>query len=129
MNTLDLKEICLSVLVGRQAPDFEAAAGLGDGSIVENFKLSDSNGKLRVRNAAGRMGELIDSMLKMSRLSRSELRLAPVDIALLARELVRDLQANEPERSVAVDIAPGLEAFGDPVLVRSLLQNLLDNAW
>ncbi len=83
----------------------------------------------RVRKAAGRMGELIDSMLKMSRLSRSELRLAPVDIGLLARELVRDLQANEPERGVTVDIAPGLEAFGDPVLVRSLLQNLLDNAW
>lgn len=38
----------MSVLVGRQAPDFEAAAVLGTGEIVENFKLSDSNGKLRV---------------------------------------------------------------------------------
>ncbi|MBF8222660.1 peroxiredoxin [Halomonas sp. 328] len=38
----------MSVLVGRQAPDFEAAAVLGNGEIVENFKLSDSNGKLRV---------------------------------------------------------------------------------
>ena len=38
----------MSVLVGRKAPDFEAAAVLGNGEIVENFKLSDSNGKLRV---------------------------------------------------------------------------------
>ena len=38
----------MSVLVGRQAPDFEAAAVTGNGEIVENFKLSDSNGKLRV---------------------------------------------------------------------------------
>ena len=38
----------MSVLVGRQAPDFETAAVLGNGEIVDNFKLSDSNGKLRV---------------------------------------------------------------------------------
>lgn len=38
----------MSVLVGRQAPDFETAAVLGDGTITENFKLSDSNGKMRV---------------------------------------------------------------------------------
>ena len=83
----------------------------------------------RVRKAAGRMGELIDSMLKMSRLSRSELRLAPVDLGQVAAELVRDLRANEPGRNVEVAINPGLQAFGDPALVRSLLQNLLDNAW
>ena len=83
----------------------------------------------RVRKAAARMGELIDSMLKMSRLSRSELRLAPVDISQLARELLQDLQAGEPGREVAIQVDPGLEACGDPVLVRSLLQNLLDNAW
>ncbi|HET8818383.1 MAG TPA: CHASE domain-containing protein [Xanthomonadaceae bacterium] len=83
----------------------------------------------RVRKAAGRMGELIDSMLKMSRLSRSELRMATIDLSQLARDLARDLQADDPGRDVAIDIAPGLEACGDPVLVRSLLQNLLDNAW
>ena len=83
----------------------------------------------RVRNATGRMGELIDSMLKMSRLSRSELRMAKIDLSQLARDLVRDLQASDPGRDVAIDIAPGLEACGDAVLVRSLLQNLLDNAW
>ena len=83
----------------------------------------------RVRNAARRMGELIDSMLKMSRLSRSELRMSHVDLSQLAGELVRDLKAADPSRQVAVDVAPGLDAYGDPVLVRSLLQNLLDNAW
>ena len=83
----------------------------------------------RVRKAAARMGELIDSMLKMSRLSRSELRMTQVDLSQLARELVRDLQADEPGREVAIEIAPDLHACGDPILLRSLLQNLLDNAW
>jgi len=83
----------------------------------------------RVRRAASRMGELIDSMLKMSRLSRSELRLVPVDISQMATELVRDLQTAEPDRHVEVVVEEGLAACGDRVLVRSLLQNLLDNAW
>ena len=83
----------------------------------------------RVRRATARMGELIDSMLKMSRLSRSELRLAPVDISRIAAEVLRDLQSADPGRSVDVRVEPGLEACGDPALVRSLLQNLLDNAW
>ncbi|GAB3725888.1 hypothetical protein GCM10028862_00520 [Luteimonas pelagia] len=83
----------------------------------------------RVRKAAGRMGDLIEAMLKMSRLSRSELRMAEVDLGRLAAEIVAELRGAEPDRRVTVEIGDGLVAFGDPTLVRNLLQNLLENAW
>jgi PAS domain S-box-containing protein len=83
----------------------------------------------RVRKAASRMGDLIESMLKMSRLSRSELNLAELDLSRMAREIVAELRNAEPGRRVEVEIADGLRAGGDPTLVRNLLQNLLENAW
>jgi PAS domain S-box-containing protein len=83
----------------------------------------------RVRNATGRMGSLIESLLKMARLGRGGIKPAPLDLSRMATEIVAELRANEPGRQVAVEIAPGLEATGDPSLVRNLLQNLIGNAW
>jgi light-regulated signal transduction histidine kinase (bacteriophytochrome) len=83
----------------------------------------------RVRAATVRMGELIDALLKMSRVSRGELRRAPLDLSAMATEIVAELRQDEPERRVEVDIEPGLQAWGDSALVRNLLGNLLGNAW
>ncbi|HSR65150.1 MAG TPA: CHASE domain-containing protein [Xanthomonadaceae bacterium] len=83
----------------------------------------------RVRSAAARMGELIDSMLKMARLSRGDLRLRELDLSRMAADAVAELRASEPQRKVHVEIQPGLTAVGDSGLARSLLQNLLGNAW
>lgn len=83
----------------------------------------------RVRAAAQRMGALIDDMLALSRVTRRELRRADVDLSAVARDIVAELRRLEPERAVEVDIAPDLRAWGDPTLLRNLLQILLDNAW
>jgi len=83
----------------------------------------------RVRNAANRMDELIDALLKMSRITREPLQRVQVDLSRLAGELVAELRQAEPERAVEARIEPGLEACGDPALLRNLLQNLLGNAW
>jgi len=83
----------------------------------------------RVRAAAGRMDDLIDALLKMSRVSRGTLKLEPLDLAQIARDVVAELRADQPERAVEVDIEPGLHAVGDAALVRNLLQNLIGNAW
>lgn len=83
----------------------------------------------RVRNATLRMGELIEALLKMSRLSRGELDPQPLDLSQLASEVVAELRATDPGRHVDVVIAPGMRAIGDPALVRNLLGNLLGNAW
>jgi PAS domain S-box-containing protein len=83
----------------------------------------------RVRSAAGRMDDLIDALLKMSRVSRSPLTLAPLDITRIARDVVAELRVAQPQRKVEVEIEPGLRAVGDASLVHNLLQNLIGNAW
>jgi PAS domain S-box-containing protein len=83
----------------------------------------------RVRNAAARMGSLIEALLKMARLGRSGLKPADVDLGKMATEILAELRAGEPGREVATVVEPGLHGRGDPHLVRNLLQNLLGNAW
>lgn len=83
----------------------------------------------RVCKAAGRMGELIDALLKMSRLSRGPLKRERVDLSRIAAELVEELRAVDPQREVDARIAPGLAVEGDAVLLRNLLANLIGNAW
>lgn len=83
----------------------------------------------RVRRGAQRMGELIDDLLKLSRVTRAELKVKRVDLGGLATEVVEALRKQEPERSVTLDIAPNLDAEADPKLLRIALDNLLGNAW
>jgi light-regulated signal transduction histidine kinase (bacteriophytochrome) len=79
--------------------------------------------------AAGRMGRLIEDLLDLSRISRREIRVGPVDLSVLARGVVEELQAGEPGRKAEWDIAPGIRASGDAGLLRVALQNLIGNAW
>jgi light-regulated signal transduction histidine kinase (bacteriophytochrome) len=75
------------------------------------------------------MGELIDSLLKMSRVGRGGMNPEPLELDRVASEILAELRAGDPERSVDVRIQSPLEAMADPGLIRSLLQNLLGNAW
>jgi len=83
----------------------------------------------RVRAGAQRMGALIDDILRLSRITRAEMRIAPVDLTKLARETVEELHVAEPGRSATWEIAEGLVVEADPILMRAVLQNLLGNAW
>jgi PAS domain S-box-containing protein len=83
----------------------------------------------RVRAAAQRMGELIDDLLGLSRVTRREMRSERVDLTGLAASIVAGLRRNEPGRQVETVIAEGLRAEGDPHLLRLALENLLGNAW
>jgi light-regulated signal transduction histidine kinase (bacteriophytochrome) len=75
------------------------------------------------------MGQLIDDLLKLSRLTRAEMRFEPVDLSVTARAIAGDLQRTAPHRSVSFGIEPGVIARGDPRLLRVLLENLIGNAW
>ena len=83
----------------------------------------------RVKAAANRMGELIDSLLTLSRLTRIEMDIQSVDLSAIASEIVESLRQREPGRDVAASIQSGLVAQCDPVLLHSVLENLLENAW
>ena len=83
----------------------------------------------RVRAAVQRMARLIDDLLALARVARVELHRAPVDLSALAAELVAELRAGDPGRTVEVRIAPALTVEADPMLTRILLENLVGNAW
>ncbi|HJV27824.1 MAG TPA: PAS domain S-box protein [Aromatoleum sp.] len=83
----------------------------------------------RVRAASQRMAQLIDDILKLSRLSRAELRHEPVDLSAMARAVADELREADPQRQVEFVIADGVTATADPRLMRVVLENLLGNAW
>jgi len=83
----------------------------------------------RLRGASQKMGELIDGLLKLSRLTRSEIHEEPVDLSALAEEITSRLKETRRGRKVEFIIDKGLSASGDPQLLRVLLENLLGNAW
>ena len=103
------------------------------GVVIEDYgdKLdavaADSLGKIR-RNAV-QMSDLIDALLSLARVSRSESRPEAVDLSAIARASTTALAAADPTTKVEVVVQDGLVASMDPVLARTLLDNLLGNAW
>jgi signal transduction histidine kinase len=83
----------------------------------------------RIRTSSQRMARLIDDMLLLSRLSRSDMSRDEVDLSRIAREVAEDLRETEPGRDVTVEVEPGLVAYADLRLVRVLIHNLIGNAW
>ncbi|MCU7833865.1 MAG: hypothetical protein KZQ83_01335 [gamma proteobacterium symbiont of Taylorina sp.] len=83
----------------------------------------------RIRANAQRMGELIDDLLRLSRLTRAELIIQSVDLSVIAIELSENLQQAEPERQVNFTIDKDLTADGDVSLIKAALENLIGNSW
>jgi signal transduction histidine kinase len=83
----------------------------------------------RIREAAGRMGALFESLLEYSRAERSEMSPAPVDIGLLAELALSELQEAEPTRELRAPISSGLVAMGDERLLQLMVAQLVRNAW
>jgi signal transduction histidine kinase len=83
----------------------------------------------RVRAASQQMAQLIDDLLNLSRLTRSEMRRESVDLSAMARSIIADLKQRQPARDVCAQIQEGLAATADERLLRIALSNLLGNAW
>lgn len=102
-------------------------------ALLEDYadSLNDEaqNYLLRVRAASQRMAQLIDDLLSLSRLTRSELRPVSVNLSEMVESIAEELQQAEPTRNVTFVIAPGVMVRADVSLLRAALENLLNNAW
>lgn len=83
----------------------------------------------RVSGAAQKMGQLIDDLLKLSRLTKARMSFEPVELSALANSIAIELRSTEPLRAVEFVIQDGVKARGDSRLLRVALDNLLGNAW
>jgi len=83
----------------------------------------------RIRQAAARMSQLIEDMLNLARVTKTEMHRERVDISALARQVGQELGKREPERHVELVVADGLIEDADSHLLRVVLENLLGNAW
>ncbi len=102
-------------------------------ALLEDYsdKLDDSgkNYLQQVRDASQEMAQLIDDVLRLARITRSEMRQEFVNLSELAAGVVADLQKMERRPNLTVHIEAGLSAQGDKRLLRIVLANLLGNAW
>ena len=83
----------------------------------------------RIRRNIQRMGMLIDDLLRLSRVSRSEMQYVDVNLSDLVQEQIDDLQAINPERRVKFAIAPNIIVSADRTLMQVVISNLVQNAW
>lgn len=83
----------------------------------------------RIRSAAQRMGNMIDSMLTLSRITRAQLNLQSVNLSSVVAEIIVTLKEEQPDRAVNIHIAPEVYGKCDARLMQIALRNLLENAW
>ena len=83
----------------------------------------------RIHQSAVQMRELMDDLLRLSKVSRVALKKERIDLAILARVVIKQLSLDAPDRKVEVNIAGGMEVEGDYGLLRIVLENLFSNAW
>ncbi len=102
-------------------------------ALLEDYGDSfDETGKdylHRVRAASQHMAQLIDDLLKLSRVNRAEMRYESVDLSDMIKAIAKELRDKEPERIAEFIIAEGVMVQGDASLLRVALENLLNNAW
>ena len=127
----ELEAFCLSVSHDLRAP-LRSVEGFAKILLRDYGNALDEKAldlMRRMRAATARMGQLIEDLLKLSRISRAEVNRQSADLSALAAAILDDLRAGEPGRSVEIEVQPGVRADADARLMRIALENLLGNAW
>jgi len=127
----ELEAFSYSVSHDLRAP-LRSIDGFSKALLEDYTDILDMQGKnylKRVRAASQHMEELINALLELSRVTRSEMSMKPVDLSGIAQTIATDLQKTQPERQVDFVIEPALVANGDERLLQLVLENLLGNAW
>ena len=103
------------------------------GALAEDYgdRLDETGREYAGRIEAGcaRMATLLDALLHLSQVSRAEMNLQDVDLSAEVTAICDQLRARDPGRQVQVTVQEGVRVTADRALIRSALENLLDNAW
>lgn len=83
----------------------------------------------RIKAGVVKMKELIEALLKLSRVGRADISREHVDLSSVARQILKHLEEGSPDRRVQVTVEDGVDVFGDRALLGVVMQNLLGNAW
>jgi light-regulated signal transduction histidine kinase (bacteriophytochrome) len=101
--------------------------------LTEDFaeQIGEDGRKLLryIREATAQMQQLIDDLLGLARVTRTEIHRADVDLSEIVRGIIERLRLAAPERRVQVTIEDGVRVNGDASLLAIVLENLLGNAW
>ncbi|QZZ22981.1 GAF domain-containing protein [Leptothermofonsia sichuanensis E412] len=127
----ELESFAYSVSHDLRAP-LRSIDGFSQAILEDYYEQIDATGQdylRRIRSATQRMGQLIDDLLALSRVTRSDLKQELVDLSAIALGITSDLRQSAPNRDVQFVIQEGLRVSGDSHLLRVVLVNLLENAW
>jgi len=127
----ELEAFCYSVSHDLRAP-LRGIDGFSKALLEDYQDKLDDEGKqflYYVREGIQRMGQLIDDLLSLSRLTRAEMTVAPVDLSQIARDIHKRLMRDNPDMNVDFKIEDNLRTEGDRALLGSVLENLFSNAW
>ena len=127
----ELEAFSYSVSHDLRAP-LRAIDGFSQTLLTEYNDRLDDRGRdrlRRVRSAAQRMADLIDDLLKLSRVTRTEIKWEVVNLTKIANLVIEGLHQGEPNRIVKFSVKPGMVITGDARLLRIAMDNLLGNAW
>lgn len=107
-------------------------SGFSEALMEEYGDRLDETGRgytQRIKAASERMGMLIDDLLQLSRVSRAGVNRGPVDLSAEVDSIADELRSREPDRRVRFAIQGGVRVIADRALIRTVLQNLVENAW
>jgi signal transduction histidine kinase len=110
----------------RTITGFSEALGRDAGSCLSSAGRDHLQ---RIQGGAARMGQLIEDLLKLSRIGRDDYTVIPLDLGAMADHILAGFRAEDPGRKVICHVERPLRVLGDPRLLRLLLENLLGNAW
>ena len=127
----NLEAFTSSVAHDLRAP-LRAMSGYSEMLLQEYSDVLGESGREyagRIQAASERMSALIDDLLVLSRVSRAAMNLSQVDLSAEFTAIAGQLQSSEPDRRIRLRVQDGVTATADRTLIRTVLQNLAENAW
>ncbi|HSG32673.1 MAG TPA: PAS domain S-box protein [Thermodesulfobacteriota bacterium] len=127
----ELEAFSYSVSHDLRSP-LRALDGFSQAVLEDYHDKIDDKGKdylTRIRKASQRMSDLIDDLLNLSRLTRSDMEFADVNLSKLVSDKIDELKRIEPTRKIKVNIKNNVNVTGDPRLLNIAIENLIGNAW